>query len=207
MTPDEITQLVRERTNQTGSYVFDRMFSAMEKVRERLDRACSALAAAGISYAVIGGNAVAAWVATIDDGAVRSTRDVDLLLRESDLDRATEALESVGFFRDQVMDVTVFLDGKEGKPSQGLHILLAGEKVKKDYATPTPDTEDSTEIEGKRIVNLVDLVGMKLNSYRRKDQTHLLDMIGVGLIDETWPALFPQSLGERLQVLIDDPDG
>jgi len=42
---------------------------------------------------------------------------------------------------------------------------------------------------------------------RRKDQVHLLDMIGVGLIDESWPARFPAPLGERLQQLLDDPNG
>ena len=48
---------------------------------------------------------------------------------------------------------------------------------------------------------------MKLNSYRRKDQTHLLDMIGVGLIDKAWPEKYPPELGQRLQELLDDPDG
>lgn len=187
--------------------IFDRMFSAMEKVRERLDRACNALEGAAIPYAVIGGNAVAAWVATIDDGAVRNTRDVDLLLDSDDLDRATEALSGVGFIRDQVMDVIVFLDGPEGKPSQGIHILAAGQKVKANYVSATPKVNQASVIEGKRIVELIELVRMKLNSYRRKDQTHLLDMIHVGLIDETWPSQFEPALNERLQTLIDDPDG
>ena len=39
----------------------------------------AALNQAGIPYAVVGGNAVASWVATVDAGAVRNTRDVDLL--------------------------------------------------------------------------------------------------------------------------------
>ena len=30
------------------------------------------------------------------------------------------------------------------------------------------------------------LVTMKLTSYRRKDQVHLLDMISIGLLDESW---------------------
>ena len=88
MNPDEITDLVREQ----APYVFDRMFSAMDKVRERLDRVTKALSDAGVPYAVIGGNAVAAWVATVDDGAVRSTKDVDILLAEEDLERATTCL-------------------------------------------------------------------------------------------------------------------
>lgn len=179
----------------------------MEKVRERLNRACHALETAGVPYAVIGGNAVAAWVATKDDGAVRNTRDVDLLLRDEDLDDATVALQKVGFVRDSVMDVIVFLDGPDGKPSQGIHILQAGRKVKESYATATPDVASALMIEGKRIIGLTELVGMKLNSYRDKDRTHLRDMIGVGLIDASWPSRFESSLGERLQELLDDPEG
>lgn len=60
------------------------MVRAVERVRERLLRACGVLDRAGISYAVAGGNAVAAWVSRVDEAAVRNTRDVDLILRRSD---------------------------------------------------------------------------------------------------------------------------
>jgi hypothetical protein len=200
---DEIESVVREQ----GSYVFDRMFGAVEKVRERLNRSCSALEQAEIPYAVIGGNAVAAWVATIDDGAIRNTRDVDILLKAEDLGRATKALESVGFVRDALMNVIVFLDGKEGKPSQGVHILLAGIRVKPEFASPTPDVIDSLVIEGKRSVALKELVEMKLNSFRLKDRVHLIDLIQVGLVDSSWPAKFDTSLGDRLPMLLDNPEG
>jgi hypothetical protein len=200
---EHLGSIVRESSNS----VFERMFRAVELVKERLERACNALRIANVPYAVIGGNAVAAWVATIDDGAVRNTRDVDILLQEEDLDRATIALASAGFVRDSVMNVTVFLDGPDGKPSQGLHILLAGRKVKEEYATATPTIDQFTDIEGKAIVALQPLVEMKLNSFRRKDQTHLMDMIQVGLIDETWPSRFARPLGDRLQELLDDPEG
>ncbi len=203
MTPDQLQLLVREQE----AFVFDRMFGAVEKVRERLERACRALESAGVPYAVVGGNAVAAWVATIDDGAVRNTRDVDLLLRDEDLDRATEALRAVGFYRESVMETIVFLDGAHGKPSQGVHILRAAQKVRESYVSPTPRIDQALMIDGKRIVELEELVRMKLNSYRRKDQTHLLDMIGVGLIDASWPTRFESPLDQRLQSLLDDPDG
>ena len=187
--------------------MFDRMFAAVEKVRERLERSTLALEQAGIPYSVIGGHALAAWVATIDDGAVRNTRDVDLLLRDEDLDRAAEALSRVGFVRDRVMDVTVFLDGPDGKPSQGIHILLAGQKVKPEYVSPAPNVENAQIINGKRIVDLTELVRMKLNSYRLKDRTHLVDMINVGLINTTWPSRFEPELATRLRTLLDDPNG
>jgi hypothetical protein len=194
-------------TVREESGVFDRMFAAVEKVRERLNRTCFALESAGIPYAVIGGNAVAAWVATIDDGAVRNTRDVDILLREEDLERATEAMRKAGFYRDKVMDVIVFLDGPDGKPSQGIHVLRSQQKVKPQYVSPTPRVDQSSVIEGKRIVDLQELVRMKLNSYRDKDRTHLRDMIQVGLIDSSWPQRLEPELASRLQALLDDPEG
>jgi len=203
MDSESLVGLVREK----GFDVFERMFRAVELVQQRLNRACHALREAQVPYAVIGGNAVAAWVATIDDGAVRNTRDVDLLLAEEDLPRATQALESAGFVRSEVMGVVVFLDGPEGKPSQGLHILLAGRKVRPEYVSPTPSVDDAIEINQKRIVQLEALVEMKLNSYRDKDRTHLRDMIELGLIDSNWPARFPNVLGERLKQLLDDPEG
>jgi hypothetical protein len=203
MTPEQIELLIKEQ----GPYIFDRMFSAVEKVRERLERACRALREAGVPYAVVGGNAVAAWVATVDDGAVRNTKDVDLLLDEADLDRASAALAAAGFVRDSVMDVIVFLDGPQGKPSQGIHILIADRKIRAGDVTPTPKLDQIRIIESKSVVDLQALVRMKLNSYRDKDRTHLRDMIQVGLIDATWPAQFEPALAERLQALLDDPDG
>ena len=203
MDSKQLVNLVREQ----GIDIFERMFRAVELVQERLNRACAALQQAQVPYAVIGGNAVAAWVATIDEGAARNTRDVDLLLAEDDLPQATIALQQAGFVRDDVMGTVVFLDGNDGKPSQGLHILIAGRKVRPEYATATPTIDQSVEIQSKRIVELEALVEMKLNSFLRKDQTHLLDMIHVGLVDDSWPDRFPPQLGNRLKELLEDPDG
>src|SRR6516162_672302 len=87
----------------------DRMERAVAKVRDRLLRATAALNAAGIPYAVVGGHAVASWVATVDEGAVRNTRDVDLLIRRADLSVVTASLEQAGFIRAEVLNVTMFL--------------------------------------------------------------------------------------------------
>ena len=95
----------------------------------------------------------------------------------------------------------------DGKPSQGLHILIAQRKVRPEYASPTPSVEQSVEIRHKQIVKLEALVEMKLNSYRDKDKTHLRDMIQIGLIDTNWTSRFPAQLAQRLQAILDDPDG
>jgi hypothetical protein len=36
---------------------------------------------------------------------------------------------------------------------------------------------------------------------------HLRDMIGVGLVDATWPSRFNPELAARLQQLLDTPEG
>src|SRR6266581_2483079 len=51
--------------------ILDRMERAVAKVRERLLRATAVLNKAGVPYAVVDGHAVASWVATVDEGAVR----------------------------------------------------------------------------------------------------------------------------------------
>lgn len=51
------------------------------------------------------------------------------------------------------------------------------------------------------------LVIMKLTFFRRKDQVHLLDLISIGLVDESWLARLPNKLQVRLAELLNDPDG
>jgi hypothetical protein len=63
-----------------GDDVLERMVLAVENVRNRLLRSTAALEAANIPYAVIGGNAVAAWVSKVDPGAARNTIDVDIMV-------------------------------------------------------------------------------------------------------------------------------
>jgi hypothetical protein len=187
--------------------LLDRMVTAVERVRDRLRRATAALEAAGVPYAVVGGNAVAAWVATIDPAAVRNTQDVDILFRRADLDAAERALGAVGFVRYQLAGIDMFLDGPGAGPRDAVHVLIAGEKVRPEYASVTPDVTEAVKQEEFRVVSLEMLVRMKLTSYRRKDQVHLLDMLGLGLIDATWIVRLPADLAARLQLLIDTPEG
>ena len=194
-------------THEVSQLAFERMFRAVEDVQDRLRRAAAALEADRVPYAVVGGNAVAAWVGEVDKAAVRATQDVDILLRRDDLDRAKVALAKVGFVYRHAASIDMFLDGPDAKARDAVHVVFAGEKVRKEYAYPTPDVDDVKPTHSFRVLNLDALLRMKLTSYRRKDQVHVLDMIDVGLIDATWPARLPAELSERLQTLLDDPDG
>ena len=188
--------------------LLDKMVRAVEAVKDRLKRAARALEAAGVPYAVVGGNAVAAWVAQADEAAVRNTRDVDILLRRKDFEAAKAAMSAAGFIYRHAASIDMFLDGKGAKARDAVHVLYANEKVRTDALAASPDVDDSTTAPaGHTVVTIEALVTMKLTSYRLKDRVHLQDLISVGLIDETWPAKFPPALGDRLQAVLDDPDG
>ena len=188
-------------------FSWERMIRAVEKVRERLLRATAALEKNGIPYAVVGGNAVAAWVARVDESAVRNTQDVDLLLRREDLDAATAVLAQAGFIRRRVAGIELFLDGPQAKARDALHVVLAREKVRPEYVLAAPDVSESEQAASYRVLSLEALVRMKLTSFRDKDRTHLRDLLDVSLIDATWCQRLPAELAARLQVLIDTPDG
>jgi hypothetical protein len=190
-----------------GEVSWERMIRAVEKVRERLLRASAALEKAGIPYAVAGGNAVAAWVSRVDEAAVRNTQDVDIIVRRADFPAVIDALEAAGFYHAQVLDIEAFLDGPNAKVRDAVHILFASEKVKPSYDVAAADVTESERGKDFQMVSLESLVRMKLTSFRDKDRTHLRDMIDVGLIDSTWPTRFPQVLADRLQGLLDTPDG
>jgi hypothetical protein len=187
--------------------ILDRMVRAVEKVRERLTRAAAALGRAGVTYAVVGGNAVAAWVAKVDEAAVRNTQDVDILLRRSELPAAITALEGAGFVYRHAAGIDMFLDGPNAKARDAVHVVFAGEKVRPEYVEPAPDVSESASIGQARVLNLDALVRMKLTSFRDKDRTHVRDLIGVGLLDGSWCDRLPAVLADRLRKLLADPDG
>jgi len=190
----------------TGEALWQRMDRAVQKVQERLERTATILEQAGIPYAIIGDSAIRAWVAQADEAAVRTTRDVDILLRRSDFPAAISAMEKAGFVYRHVKSIDMFLDGPNAKPRDAVHVLFAGEKVRSDDPVPTPDVSESEEIDRHRTLRLEALVRMKLTSYRRKDQMHLIDMIDVELIDQTWTTRLPPELASRLKELLDNPE-
>ena len=188
--------------------ILERMVRAVEKVRNRLLRATTALEQEGVHYGVIGGNAVAAWVATVEEAAVRNTQDVDILIDRSDFERARKALEAAGFVYRRAKSVDMFLDGPHAKARDAVHVIFAGEKIRPQYESAAPDATKTDRFpNGMRVLSLDALVRMKLTSFRRKDQMHLLDLIQVGLVGEENLAELPSMLADRLRELLASPEG
>jgi hypothetical protein len=190
-----------------SSFSLASMERAVQKVYERLLRATAALEEAGIPYAVADGHAVAAWVARIDESATRNTRDVDILIRRSDLETVKNALAKAGFHYRRSAGMDLFLDGPEAKARDAVHVVFANEKVRAHEPLPNPDVADSEKADRFRVLSLPALVQIKLTAFRDKDRTHLRDLLEVGLLDATWIARLPPDLAARLQTLLDTPGG
>ncbi len=187
-------------------FSWDRMIAAVGAVRERARRASSALAHESIPHTIIGGHAVASWVARVDAEAVRNTADVDLLIRREDLERTIAALSDVGFIQHNVNGIDHFLDGPAGSVRSAVHVVFAREKVFRDYPTETPDVTEAEPGPEFPVPTLDALVRMKLTSFRLKDKVHILDLISVGLVDESWLTRVPEPLMARLKELLESPD-
>lgn len=180
---------------------------AVEQVRQRLLKASAALRAAKVKHAIVGGNAVAAWVATVDEAAVRNTQDVIILIRRPDLGTARKALETAGFHYRRAASLDLFLDTPDASPRQAVHLVYADEIIKPGESIPSPSVTESTDFGTFHIINLDALVRIKLTAFRDKDRTHLRDLIEVGLIEQSWTENLPTALASRLQSLLDNPDG
>ena len=178
---------------------------ALEDVARRMERICHALEHGRVEYALVGGQAVALWVATRDPDAVRTTKDVDLLLRRSDVPAARAAALEVGLDYFEVLGVGMLLERSDPHPRRGVHLIWSGEKVRPEYEFAAPQVGESQSLaEGIRVVALSGLVQMKLTSYRDQDRVHLRDMIEVGLIDRTLLAQLPAPLAARLDGLLSE---
>jgi len=198
---------VAGRTSTTAvthpSSVWEKHVMAVDDVTDRLERIAGALEEASVPYALVGGQAVAMWVATKDPAAVRTTKDVDILLRREDLPPARAAALSIGMDYFEVMGVGMFLEQDNPNPRRAVHLVWAGEKVRPNYPLPSPTIDERQMLEpGKQVVSLSGLVLMKLISYRDQDRVHLRDLIDVNLIGRDLLKNLPSELADRLDALL-----
>ncbi len=190
-------------TSTTAEGLWEKYAMAVEEIAQRLVRITKALNAAHVPFALVGGQAVALWVARIDPDAVRTTKDVDILIRREDLPAVRKAGLPVAMDYFEVLGVGMLLERDNPNPKKAVHLLWAGEKVRPEYPLPSPTLDKIETFEpGKPVVSLLALVCMKLMANRDHDRAHLRDMIDVDLIKREITAELPAELATRLDVIL-----
>ena len=167
-----------------------------------LHKITDALAAENIPHELIGGLAVLIHVEEVDPAQTALTRDVDLMVRRSDLERIKEAAAKNGFRFRYAAGVDMLLYGSAECAKNGVRLIFSGEKARPNQATPNPPIHPEKKvIHGREVlvVPVADLVRMKLSSYRDKDRVHIRSMDAAGLITREVEKGLPDELRSRLQ--------
>ncbi|MGA1393901.1 MAG: nucleotidyltransferase family protein, partial [Phycisphaerales bacterium] len=186
----------------------DPVFRAIAMVRRRLIRIVRLLEEGGVPFAVCGGWAVAGWVAEIDEDATRTTKDVDVLLRREDLERANAAVAKEGFEFVEERGVPMWLDPEDPRPKRAVHLVFANEITRAGDPLPAPDIEPNFTSASHPFprVGFEEILRMKLLAWRTHDRAHLYDMVNVGLLKPEMVERFEGVLRERLQFIFDHPE-
>jgi hypothetical protein len=142
----------------------------------------------GIRYRVIGGMAVFIHVDAREPIAARLTNDIDIEVRGGDLANVIKAVEPIGLSHRLVAGVDMLVSGGNRRVRSAVHLVFTVDPVKDRFQTS----------EGVYIAPVVDIVTMKLTSFRLKDKVHIQDLDGVGLITPEIEAALPKILQERL---------
>jgi hypothetical protein len=165
-----------------------------------LQKIADSLTAAGIPYELVGGLAVLIHVEEADPTHSVLTRDVDILVNRSDLERVVAVAESQGFRFRHAAGVDMLLYGD--KAPSAVHLLFSGENVKATQAAPNPAVAPERKtIKGQEVavIPVTDLVRMKLSANRDKDRVHLRSLDAAGLITPEIERGLPKLLRARLQ--------
>lgn len=164
-----------------------------------LQRITNPLNAAKVPYEVVGGLAVLIHVEQADPTHSVLTRDVDIMVRRSDLEKIISVTEAQGFKFRHVAGVDMLLYG--GKALNSIHLLFAEEKVKAAEAISNPAlSPQPMNILGEEVyvAPLADLVRMKLSAYRLKDRVHIQSLDAAGLITAAIESGLTEPLRKRL---------
>lgn len=153
---------------------------------------------AGLEYRLCGGMATFLYVEEALPDAGRTTRDIDIVVRRDDLEKIARAAEHFGYRYRHVAGVDMLLKEGQSPARRAVHMVFAGEKVRPDYLEAVPALGPRPTVRGLRLIPLVDLVRMKLTSFRLKDQVHIQDLDEAGVITAEIEAALTPELRERL---------
>jgi hypothetical protein len=92
----------------------------------------------------------------------------------------------------------MLVDAVQPRARSAVHLIFLNEKVRPSYTEAVPASPPDRTREGILLAPVIDLVRMKLTSFRLKDRVHIQDLDAVGLISAEIEAELPTLLRDRL---------
>ena len=150
-----------------------------------LQKLSQPLEQAGVPHELVGGLAVFLHVENADSTHSSLTRDIDVMIRRDDLPHVVAIAEQHGFRFQHSTGLDMLLYGATNSARNAVHLLFTGEKTKETQLEPHPGIRPvRAGMHGQEflVIPVVDLLRMKLSSYRDKDRVHVRGMDAAGLI-------------------------
>ncbi|MGH9468976.1 MAG: hypothetical protein ACRD1N_01375 [Terriglobia bacterium] len=160
------------------------------------------LASEGVPHELVGGMAVLVHVEAADPPQTTLTRDVDLMIRRSDLERVKEIAARCGFSFRHAAGLDMLIAGAPEKATNAVHLIFSEERVREDQTAPNPPIRPEKRLlQGREVAVIAvrDLVAMKLSAWRDKDRVHVRAMDAAGLITREVEESLPDELNSRLK--------
>jgi hypothetical protein len=157
---------------------------------------------AGVPHELVGGLAVFLHVENADSTHSSLTRDIDVMIRRDDLSRVVAIAEDQGFRFRHSAGIDMLLYGETTSARNAVHLRYAGERVKATQLESHPGINPvRVGLHGQDflVIPVVDLVRMKLSSYRDKDRVHIRGMDAAGLVTPDVENSLSEPLRTRLK--------
>jgi len=167
-----------------------------------LHKIADTLTSERIPYEVVGGLAVLIHVEEASPEHTALTRDVGLMVCRADLEQIKSAAAKHGFRFHHAAGVDMLIYGDAPPTRSAVRLIFSGEKVRSGYLAPAPPIEPERKlIHGREVmvIQVADLVRMKLTSYRDKDRVHIRSLDSVGLVTREVERRLTAELLERLR--------
>ena len=152
-----------------------------------LQKLSQPLEQAGVPHELVGGLAVFLHVENADSTHSSLTRDIDVMIRRDDMPNVIAVAERHGFRFRHSAGLDMLLYGDTISARNAIHLLFTGEKVKETQLEAHPGIRPVRAVmHGQQflVIPVVDLLRMKLSSFRDKDRVHVRGMDAAGLL--TW---------------------
>jgi len=174
----------------------------MYSLMDDLERIATVLRNAAIPFEVVGGVAVNAHVLEAGPSRAFVTRYVDILVERENLGEIVAAAARAGYEGKRMMGGFALIRAGQAL-EEAVHLMFVTEKPRSSHPFPNPklhpEEKKFPQLEMTvPVARLRDLVQMKLNSFRPKDETHLEILDGCGLITNEIESNLPELLRQRL---------
>lgn len=93
-----------------------------------------------VEFKIVGGHAVRAWVAQVDEAALRTAQDVDILVRPNDFPAMMDAMIAAGFHHRKTRALDMFVEHPDASARDAVHVVLVG-RIERAGDNPNPDIE------------------------------------------------------------------